>query len=157
MTDVTSNLKENVGECGCGCGAFGTLKKPWRSNGVQCVARRCSCRQCMGKQSKKKGGRKQSKAFTSLGVPRSSMHPGHEEHLGGSVRAEVKSGSQVGPIVTRYLAAEAQSEAARPFGDNRPFVFVAMPEGVSWGLLVVRTDRLEETVAALAEQLGLTA
>lgn len=157
MSDVTSNLKENVGDCGCGCGAYGTLKAPWRSNGVQCVARKCKCRQCAGKNSKKGGGRKQSKALTSIGVPRSSFHPGHEEHIGGTVRAEVKSGAQVGPLWTRYRLAEAQSEAARPVGDNRPFVFVAMPEGVSYGLVVVRTDRLAETVAALAEQMGLTA
>jgi hypothetical protein len=154
---VTSNLKANVGDCGCGCGAYGTLKKPWRSNNVRCVARKCSCRQCVGRNSKKSGGSKQSKAFTFLGVPRSSFHPGHEEHIGGLVRAEVKSGGQVGPLWTRYKAAEAQSEAARPFGDHRPFVFVAMPEGVSYGLVVVRTDRLAETVAALAEQLGMIA
>jgi hypothetical protein len=153
--DVTPNLKENVGPCGCGCPAYGTLKRPWRSNGVRCVARKCECRQCKGKNAKKGGGRKQSKALTAIGVPRSSMHPGHEEHVGGNVRVEVKSGAQVRPILTRYLAMEAQSEAARPIGDNRPFVGVAMPEGVSWGLVLIRTDRLEDVVAALAVHFGM--
>ena len=86
-------------------------------------------------------------------MPRSSLSPGHEEFIGGGVRTEVKAGAQVGPILTRYLAMEAQSEAHRPFGDHRPFVGIAMPEGVSWGLVLIRTDRLAEAVAALAEQL----
>ena len=70
---------------------------------------------------------------------------GNEEtwhHL--PVRAEIKSGAQVGPIATRYLAAEKQSEQARATGDTRPFVFVAMPAGMTDGLLIVRLSKFEE-------------
>jgi hypothetical protein len=153
MTDVTPNFRP-FGKCGCGCEAEGTFRsRPWR-DGTICVARRCTCNRCSGKRSAGKGKRGQIKAARAIGVPRtSSISPGHEEHFGGTVRVEVKSGAQARPILTRYLAMEAQSEAARPFGDNRPFVAVAMPESVSWGLVLIRTDRLAEAVAALTEQL----
>ena len=152
------NFKTNVGECGCGCGEFGALKKPWRSNGVSCVKAKCRCRQCLGGGSKRKGQRKQSKATTALGIPRSSISPGHEEFLAGTVRVEVKAGkSQAGPVWTKYLLSEAQSEAARPFGDNRPFVALFMPDGSSDGLVVFRLSKLDETVVAIAEQRGLVA
>lgn len=83
------------------------------------------------------------------------MRPGHEETLGGTVRVEVKAGAQVGPIQTRYLAARVQSEASRAFGDHRPFVFLAMPDGSSSGLLVVDLGDLVDVVEALATQLGI--
>ena len=157
MSEVEPRLKDNVGDCGCGCGATGTLRaRPW-SNGQRCVKRGCDCRRCLGRRSKEKGGKRQARAARAVGIPRSNLSPGHEEFLGGTVRIEVKAGAQVGPILTRYRAMEAQSEAARPFGDSRPFVGVAMPEGVSWGIVMIRTDRLPEAVAALAEQLGVVA
>jgi len=80
------------------------------------------------------------------------LSPGHEEFLGGTIRTEVKSGAQVGPIETRYSAAEKQSEAQRPFGDHRPFCMVAMPKGTSDGLVLVRLSVLHEFAAALIEQ-----
>lgn len=145
-----------VGECGCGCGGFGTLRtKPWRSNGVTCLKRGCPCRQCMGRASKSRGQKRQAKATTALGVPRSSIHPGHEEFLGGTVRIEVKSGMQALPVWTKYLASEAQSNAARAVGDNRPFVACFEPKGTTDGLVVFRRSELEQVVAALAEQLGM--
>jgi hypothetical protein len=82
------------------------------------------------------------------------LSPGHEEFLGGSVRVEVKAGAQVKPVFTKFLASEAQSEAARPVGDHRPFVAVFMPEGTSDGLAVVRLSALHEFAAALVEQWG---
>lgn len=83
------------------------------------------------------------------------MRPGHEEHLPGSVRIEVKSGAQAGPVWTAYLKSEAQSEAARSIGDTRPFVASFEPKGTSDGLVVFRRSKLLETVAAMAEQLGI--
>lgn len=155
---VPPNFKADyVGDCGCGCGASGVLRvKPWRSNGVRCVKRGCPCRQCLGKRSKQMGARRQSKAATALGVPRTALRPGHEEHMGGAVRIEVKAGAQAIPVWTRFLAAEAQSEAARARGDNRPFVACFEPRDSSDGLVVFRRSKLDETVAALAENLGLT-
>lgn len=153
MSDVTPRLKDNVGECQCGCGAFGTLKKPW-ANGRRCVARDCRCPRCIGKRNKTLGQRKQAKAVSALGVPRSSLHPGHEEFLPGTLRIEVKAGAQVRPMFTAYARMEAQSEAQRPFGDHRPFVAVAMPEGTSDGLVCFRLSNLADVVVALAEQVG---
>lgn len=150
MTDVQPMFKDQA-ECGCGCGAYGTLKRPWR-DGSRCVARRCSCRRCIGRQAGAKGRRKQSKAATALGIPRSSIHPGHEEHFGGALRVEIKSGKRdTGPGFTAYLRCEAQSEIHRAIGDHRPFAAVLMPEGTSDGLFQCRVSKLPDVVAALQE------
>lgn len=138
------------GDCGCGCGAFGTLKRPSR-DGTRCVARKCKCRRCIGRNNKRKGQRKQAKAVTALGIPRSSISPGHEEFLPGALRVEVKAGAQVKPAVTAYLRCEAQSEAQRPVGDHRPFAAVAMPDGAADGIVMVRLSNLHEFVAAVVE------
>jgi hypothetical protein len=150
MTDVEPRFKAQD-SCGCGCGAFGTLKRPWR-DGSQCVARRCSCKRCIGRQSAKRGRGKQSTAATILGIPRSTMHPGHEEHYAGALRVEVKSGKRdTGPAFTAYLRCETQSEASRPVGDHRPFAAVLMPEGTSDGLFQCRMSKLPDVVTALVE------
>ena len=156
---VEPRLKDNLGRCGCGlekCGKEGVLRaKPWR-DGVRCVKHGCPCRRCLGGRSKRQGGRAQRKAAQALGVPRvGSLRPGHEEHYAGAVRLEVKSGAQALPVWTRYLAAEAQSNAARSVGDNRPFVACFEPKDTTDGLIVFRRSALAETVAAIAEQLGM--
>ena len=148
MTEHVSYLKDK-GDCGCGCGLFGTPKRANRA-GVQCV-RGCICASCRGRNNKRKGQRKQAKAVTALGIPRSSIHPGHEEFLPGAVRVEVKAGAQIKPAVTAFLKCEAQSEAQRPIGDHRPFVAVAMPDGSSDGVAMVRLSQLHEFVAAMVD------
>ena len=150
MTAPYGSLLKEIIDCGCGCGMAGTPKKANRK-GVRCV-RGCTCPSCRGRANKRKGQRKQAKAVTALGIPRSSIHPGHEEFLGGAIRVEVKAGGQVKPAVTAYLRCEAQSEAARPIGDHRPFVAVAMPDGSSDGIAMVRLSALHEFVAAMVEQ-----
>lgn len=155
-----SNLKANKGECGgrqdnCtaeGCPVFGTLReaRDGRSRAPGCMdpAGR-------GRQNKRTGSRRQAKALTGLGIPRSSLRPGNEETLPGSVRTEIKAGAQVRPVLTRYLAAETQSESQRPFGDHRPFVAVFMPDGLGDGLVTFRLSKLDDVLVALAEQRGL--
>lgn len=153
MTDYTDgSLLKMKADCGCGCGLYGTPKKANRA-GVQCV-RGCKCASCRGRNSKRKGQQKQAKAVTALGIPRSSIHPGHEEFLPGAVRVEVKAGAQIKPAVTAYLRCEAQSEAQRPIGDTRPFVAVMMPDGTSDGFCMVRLSNLHEFVAAMVENWG---
>lgn len=157
---VEPRFKENVGPCGCplaACKAYGTLRVREWSDGTRCVKRGCPCRRCLGARNKRKGARAQAKAVTALGIPRSPLRPGHEELLPGLVRVEIKAGAQAGPVWTRYRLAEAQSEQARPFGDHRPFVAMFEPQGTSDGLVVIRRSKLVEVVAALAEQLGVTA
>ena len=69
----------------------------------------------------------------------------HEEHWGGRCRVEMKAGKQVAPIATRFELARAQSEAARPTGDVRPFLMVAMPEGTRDGIVLMRlSDFVDE-------------
>lgn len=148
--DVTPNFKQNQGDCGCGCGVYGTLKKPWRDQ-TRCVARLCRCFRCRGRNNRAKGDAKARKARKALGAIGAMSR--HEEHWGGALRIEAKAGAQVGPILTRYLAAKNQSEAARPLGDTRPFVMAAMPDRGP-GLLVVEIDELAQIVAALLENWG---
>ena len=109
-----------------------------------------SANQRRGRINRQSGKRKQSAALRVLEAvyevqAKWAGSRGNEEtwhHL--PVRAEIKSGAQVGPIATRYLAAEKQSEQARATGDTRPFVFIAMPAGMSDGLLVVRLSVFAE-------------
>lgn len=109
--------------------------------------RGCKCRPCIGRRNRRSGREKQTAARKALGVvDRFQSRLGDEENWRLPwARVEVKSGAQVGPIATRFLKAEAQSEAARPVGDLRPFVMIAMPPGMTDGLLIVRlrdVDRL---------------
>ena len=156
MVEVENRLKDNLGVCGCGCQAEGVLRvRPWR-DGVRCVKHGCPCRRCMGKASKRRGSRGQAKASNALGMPRSSIRPGHEELAGGTVRWEHKEGATVaGPVLTKFLASEAQSEASRSTGDHRPFVATFGHKGRQ--VAVVDVNDLPEVVAALAVQLGMTA
>lgn len=125
-----SNLKPKA-ECVCGCGLFGTpLKRP------EGHIRGCKCPRCMGKRNRAKGDSKARKARKALGIP--GVNSRHEEIWGGDIRVEVKAGAQIKPVVTAFLKCEAQSEAARPFGDHRPFMMVAMPDEWSDGLVVMR-------------------
>lgn len=134
------------------CPVFGTLL-PASRDGRRRV-RGCDDAVARGKRNKTKGRRKQATAVRALGIPRSNLSPGHEELLGGTVRTEVKAGAQVKPVLTKFLAMEAQSEAARPVGDHRPFVAVVMPDGMSDGIALIRLSALHDAACALVEQWG---
>jgi hypothetical protein len=109
-----------------------------------------SVAQRRGRLNKQKGHRKQSlarKALEDLFEAEALFHgrKANEEawtHL--PVRVEVKAGAQVGPIETRFLAAEKQSTAAKATGDPRPFVYIAMPDGMTDGLFICRLSTLKE-------------
>ena len=106
-----------------------------------------------GLTNKNKGRRKQNLARKKLRIPdtkfRSQM--GNEESWQGKVRVEVKAGKQVQTLWTKYQKAKEQSDANTRIGDTRPFMFVAMPDGTSNGLVVVELDKLDEVVFALLE------
>ena len=108
-----------------------------------------------GLTNKNKGRRKQNLARKKLKIPdtkfRSQM--GNEESWQGEVRVEVKAGKQVQTLWTKYQKAKEQSDANTRIGDTRPFMFVAMPDGTSNGLVVVELDKLDEVVFALLETL----
>ena len=109
--------------------------------------------QKLGLTNKNKGRRKQNLARKKLNIPdtkfRSQM--GNEESWKGEVRVEVKAGKQVQTLWTKYLKAKEQSDTNTSIGDTRPFLFVAMPDGTSNGLVVMELDKLEEIVFALIE------
>ena len=106
-----------------------------------------------GLTNKNKGRRKQNLARKKLKIPdtkfRSQM--GNEESWQGEVRVEVIAGKQVQTLWTKYQKAKEQSDANTRIGDTRPFMFVAMPDGTSNGLVVVELDKLDEVVFALLE------
>lgn len=160
--EVVSRLKER-GYCQCGddrCSGtepgnplYGTLGRPDKANRRHVTG--CPCARCRGRRNKRKGQRKQAKATTALGIPRSSLHPGHEEFLGGTVRVECKAGGRMAnPVWTRFRDCEAQSEASRPIGDHRPFAALFMPDGQSDGLVVVKLSQVYEFAAAIVEMWG---
>jgi hypothetical protein len=112
-------------------------------------ARQETTNQRRGRLNKQKGHRKQSlarKALEDLFETGVMFHgrKQNEESWNFPVRVECKAGQQVGPIATRFLAAEKQSDAARATGDPRPFVFIAMPDGMTDGLFVCRLSVLKE-------------
>lgn len=138
----------------CPCG-FKGCTKVGQPVGKRGHVRGCICPRCRGSRNRDKGRRAQAKAGRAIGIARSNLSPGHEENAPGAVRFESKDGLQSQPIFTRYDKAKEQSEACRPIGDNRPFVFTATNQQRT--LLVIEVTREPEylnALAALAENLG---
>ena len=128
---MTELLGPTKGDCACGCGLFGTVRK--RPEGH---IRGCNCPKCRGKRNRAKGDAKARHARKALGI--TGVNSRHEEVWGGDVRVEVKAGAQVKPVVTAFLRCEIQSEQHRPVGDTRPFMLVVMPDGAKDGFVVMR-------------------
>jgi hypothetical protein len=124
--------------------------RPWNCGWSNPTCTRSApCPRCRGRRNRQKGLRKQRTARKGL-VPDPLWWSelANEENWRGMLRLEVKSGAQVRGIATKYLAAEAQADAARAVGDLRPFGFVAMPdEWGSEGLVVVRLSLMRALVA----------
>lgn len=126
--------------------------RPWVcGKGIETCTRKEPCASCRGKRSRRMGRRKQNQGRKLLGVPDAKFAPtlANEENWQDPVaRWEVKSGAQVGPVATRFLQWEKQSEAARAFGDPRPVMILMMPTG--WGnegLVVARASDLAQVFA----------
>ena len=111
------------------------------------------CPSCRGRRNRTQGLRKQRAARKALGVPPSRFHgeQGNEENWRWKFRTEVKSGKQVGPMVTRYLLAESQANSNKAEGDARPFAFVAMPAGMSDGFICLRLSTWRREIAPYLE------
>jgi hypothetical protein len=122
--------------------------RPWRcpKEDAECT-RKEPCRSCRGRRSRRSGRRKQNEGKKVLGVPASRFSPtdANEENWKDIIRWEVKSGAQVGPIATRYLQYEGQSEAARPIGDNRPFGVLVVMRATAFRQLVELARQASET------------
>lgn len=133
--------------------------RPWscRRDDPDCTRTR-PCASCRGARNRRSGMRKQREArkaleqLTATSAARFVGQLGNEEAWAGlTVRVEVKSGAQVGPIWTRFVAAERQAERSRAVGDVRPFLLVAMPAGVSDGLVVCRLSQFAHVVEAVVD------
>jgi hypothetical protein len=138
---MTENLKPkaecegNREKCGTeGCPLFGTLGRVSRDGKRRIKG--CNDPVARGKRNRAKGDSKARQARKTLGIGGANTR--HEELWGGYIRVEVKAGAQIQPIATRFMSAEAQSEQHRPIGDPRPFALIAMPDGMSDGLVVMR-------------------
>lgn len=140
---MSESMLKVKADCACGCGLYGTpLKRP------EGHIRGCVCPRCMGKRNRSKGDSKARQARKKLGIP--GVNSRHEEVWGGSCRVEMKAGKQVQPIATRFDLARAQSEMQRPIGDHRPFMMVAMPEGTSDGIVLMRLSDFVDTFGDLS-------
>jgi hypothetical protein len=135
------------------CPVFGRLL-PFSRDGRRRV-QGCDDPSARGRRNRRKGQRKQSAAARAIGIPRTNLKPGHEEHFQGAVRVEIKAGAQVKPIDTRFRAYKAQSDVAKAFGDTRPFAAIVMPEGTSDGIVLVRLSEIREFAAAIMEMMSL--
>jgi hypothetical protein len=147
---------ERKGECqgnadrctlGDGCPKFGLLLRESRDGKRRIKG--CGDPVARGKRNRSKGDSKARRARKMLGIAGANTR--HEELWGGALRVEMKAGAQIEPIATRFRAAYAQSQASRSVGDIRPFVLVAMPDGESDGLAVMRLSVLSDLLAIIRE------
>lgn len=138
------------GDCPCeaeNCGLYGTIRKNGHVRG-------CRCKRCQGGRNRQAGLHKQRQAKKALGIPsnRFRTKDGNEENWLGAFRVEVKSGKMVGKFAG-YFRAEAQSENNRATGDTRPFIFVAMPQGMgSEGFVTMRLSDWRTHIAPRFEE-----
>jgi len=123
-----------------GCPKFGTLGRAGRDGKRRIKG--CGDPAARGKRNRAKGDSKARRARKQLGIQGANTR--HEELRGGDLRVEVKAGAQVQPIATRFYAAEQQSQQHRAIGDPRPFALIAMPDGTSDGLVVMRLSKFKE-------------
>lgn len=113
--------------------------------------RSCDCAKCRGTRNQSKGTKAQRRARKLAGIAaeRFSTKTHNEESWRSSgVRWESKAGAQANPVATRYLAARAQSDAAKAIGDTRTFAAIFAADG-SMPLIVVRADELEGFIAGI--------
>jgi hypothetical protein len=132
-----------------GCPKFGTLGREGR-DGKRRV-KGCGDPVARGRRNRTKGDSKARRARKKLGLAATgNAGTRHEEHWGGMFRVEVKAGSQVGPIATRFDAARSQSEASKALGDVRPFAMIAMPDGSNDGIVLMSLTEFAELLALIS-------
>jgi hypothetical protein len=149
MTDDL--LGPTKGDCACGCGLYGTLRKRPLNH-----IRGCACPACRGKRNRQKGLAKQRTARKALGVaPSHKFGDANEERWGDALFAnEVKAGKQVGPAVTAWVRIEAQvmSNQTAVGANRKPTRAVLMPD--DWGdegLVMVRLSTWRDIVRPALE------
>lgn len=131
-----------------GCPKHGILGRLGRDRKRR--VRGCGDPVARGKRNRTKGDSKARVARHKLGLS-ATGHAGsrHEEHWGGMFRVEIKAGAQVKPIATRFFKAMRQSNESKADGDTRPFAMIAMPEGVSDGIVLMTLDEFAKLVSGV--------
>ena len=150
MDERKGECEGNQDKCNVdGCPKFGTLGRQARDGKRRIKG--CGDPVARGRRNRSKGDSKARRARKKLGLAATgNAGTRHEEHWGGMFRVEVKAGVQVGPIATRFLAARAQSEASKSLGDVRPFAMIAMPDGMSDGIVLMSLDEFSELLSLIA-------
>ncbi len=103
-----------------------------------------------GSQNKRKGRRKQLEALRQMQMPEPKLRhlKVHEEGWNQAwIRVEVKAGKQIQSLWNRFMKAKEQNDTNLP-NDDRPFVFIAKPDGTSDGLVCFNIKDLDEFCAA---------
>lgn len=110
--------------------------------------RTCPCYSCRGRRNRQKGKTKQrqarrglEKTFATIAGP-SMVSTSNEETWRLPVRAEVKAGGMAKTVDTFYRNTRTQADADKAIGDMRPFLAVAMVDGSTDGLAVIRLSDL---------------
>jgi hypothetical protein len=129
------------------CPLFGRPLKP-NKDGKRRV-RGCGDKVATGTRARRKGKRAQRKVANKLGIP-AGIDGGNEETWRSALRIEVKEGRQVQAAVTAFRRVREQSEAARPIGDNRPFMGVVVHDGLE--VCLIELDSLVDVAAAVLDQ-----
>jgi hypothetical protein len=134
--------------------------RPWKCRRDEPSCTRTSpCASCRGARNRRKGKRAQAESRRALdatfGVQASwaGKLANEETWDHHPVRSEGKAGKAGGAnaVGRHYLAAEAQSEAARPVGDARPFIAMFSPDGMGDALFVIRRSRFSAVLEAYVE------
>lgn len=114
--------------------------------------RSCDCFSCKGRRARSKGKTKQrvarrglEKTFQAVAGP-TATSTSDEENWRLPVRVEVKAGGMAKTVDTFYRKTKAQSDVGAAIGDGRPFMAVAMPDGTTDGLAVMRLSQLRQLV-----------
>lgn len=145
-----TNFKPDPIACatdGCGIESCTAVGQPTKNGHVRGCTTKCA--KCRGRRNRKGGLRKQNEARKALGIPVGKFGASNEETWSDNVWSnECKSGAQVGPVATFFRKVEKQVRANESdYGDRRrPVRAIAMPEGESDGLVVVRLSAWNELV-----------
>lgn len=124
----------------------GKENRPCPNTGI--ALRNCTCYSCRGRRNRSKGKTKQrqarrglEKTFQTIAGP-TSVSTSDEENWRLPVRAEIKAGGMAKTVDTFYRNTRAQSDVQKAIGDVRPFLAVAMVDGSTDGLCVIRMSDL---------------
>lgn len=124
----------------------GKDRRPCSNTGI--ALRDCTCYSCRGRRNRSKGKKKQrqarkglEKTFQTMAGP-TSVATSDEENWRLPVRAEIKAGGMAKTVDTFYRNTKGQSDQQKAIGDLRPFIAVAMVDGSTDGLVVIRMSDL---------------